>query len=189
VEIGLGGGKKRRFDELEEQKVREVAGAHLQFKPIFSGAFRTGHDAGVVDKDVELVVTGSQKFGGEFANRCEGIEVKVGELDLARLKDVAKGFFALFEITDCSKNARASQLEGADGLNPYTRAAASNQNGLSNKLAIQTLIFDNLLRSWACIAGALRIRVDRSVTRKLGRAVLSWVKSWEGHVAGDVQNH
>ena len=71
MEIGLGGGKKRRFDELEEQKVREVAGAHLQFKPIFSGAFRTGHDAGVVDKDVELVVTGSQKFGGEFANRCE----------------------------------------------------------------------------------------------------------------------
>ena len=189
MEIGLRGGKKRRFDELEEQKVREVAGAHLQFKPIFSSAFRTGHDAGIVNKDVELVVTGGQEFGGEFANRCERVEVKVEELDIARLKDVAKGFFALLEITDCGEDARTSQLEGADGLNPYTRAAASNQNGLSNKLAIQTLIFDNLLRSWACIAGALRIRVDRSVTRKLGRAVLSWVKSWEGHVAGHVQNH
>jgi hypothetical protein len=28
--------------------------------------------------------------------------------------------------------------------------------------------------------------VDSSVTCKLGRAVLSWVKSWEGHVAGEV---
>ena len=59
-----GGGEEERLQELEEQEVGEVVGAELGFMAV--GCFRVGgdgHDAGVVDEDVEGRGAGFEGFG------------------------------------------------------------------------------------------------------------------------------
>ena len=64
IESGSRGGEEKRLELLEEEEMGEMIGAELCFKVIRGClASREGHDASIVDKEVECLALRFEFFG------------------------------------------------------------------------------------------------------------------------------
>ena len=74
-EVRRGGREEDRFEEVEEEEVREVVGAELCFKSVGGATFGAGHYSCVGDEDIECFGLG-EKICGTCTHAVEGVQVE-----------------------------------------------------------------------------------------------------------------
>jgi hypothetical protein len=111
---------RRRAQASEQQagerEVAEVVGAELQLEAVGGLAVRRGHDAGIVDQQVEALVRATSR------ERSHGIErAEVERLDVERrgrraLADRSRGALALGRVAAGEHDVRAGASERAASM-------------------------------------------------------------------------
>ena len=111
--------------QVGQREVAEVVGAELHLEAVLGALLGDGHDAGVVDEDVEVALprVGEGVDGGEVG------EVEPAHLGLA--VDGGGGRLALGDVADGEHDARAGAAELASGGEADAAVGAGDDEGAS----------------------------------------------------------
>ena len=119
----------QRGGELHRQRhVAEMVGAELAFPALADAGEGRGHDAGIVDQDVQAAA-GFEIMVGEAAHAGEVAEVHGGDLDFAG--DAGQRFGGGVCPARRNRDARAGAGEGANGFEADAGIAAGDDDVLS----------------------------------------------------------
>ena len=121
--LGLGRFLDEWQEELCEEEMTQVVGAKLHVEAILCLPLGTGHDASIVDEDVNLGLLLGNRCG-TFPHGLKGAQVKLVDVNLAvgLLLDLLLDWLCLFQTPAEHKDLGASLAEvfGGDDANART---------------------------------------------------------------------